>query len=83
MQDMHSSIVLVEHSLKTEKTQKFKETRDSKYVHQNELDKPCFEHNMTNGENKDLQRRTASDKALNNAKDVKYDGYQRFPPSVV
>ena len=78
-----SSIVPVEHPLKTEETQKFKETRDSKYVHQNELDKPCFEHNMTNRENKDLQRRTASDKALNNAKDVKYDWYQRCPPSMV
>ena len=27
-----------------ERTQKFKETGDSKYIYQNELDKACFQH---------------------------------------
>ena len=26
--------------------QKFKETRDTKYIYRNELDKACFQHNM-------------------------------------
>ena len=26
--------------------QKFKETRDTKYIYRNELDKVCFQHNM-------------------------------------
>ena len=30
-----------------ERIQKFKETRDSRYIYQNELDKACFQHNMT------------------------------------
>ena len=38
---------------------------------------------MTNGDFKDLRRRTASDKALNIAKDLKYDGYQRSLASMV
>ena len=29
-----------------ERIQKFKETRDSRYIYQNELDKVCFQHNM-------------------------------------
>ena len=49
--------------------QKFKETGDTHYIYNNELDK-------------DLARRTASDKTLrdkafNIAKNPKYDGYQR------
>ena len=49
--------------------QKFKETGDTNYIYNNELDK-------------DLARRTASDKTLrdkafNIAKNPKYDGYQR------
>ena len=30
-----------------ERIQKFKETRDSRYIYQNGLDKACFQHNMT------------------------------------
>ena len=47
-----------------ERTQKFKETGDSRYIYSNELDKACFQHDMTYGDFKDLARRTASDKAL-------------------
>ena len=52
--------------------QKFKETRDSRYIYQKELDK-AYE---------DLTRRTASDKilrdeAFNITKNPKYDGYEQ------
>ena len=65
------------HSLKINK-----EARDSRYIYQNELDKPCFQHNMTYGDFNDLNRRTFSDnllldKTFNNANDPKYDEYQR------
>ena len=47
-----------------ERIQKFKETVDSLYIHQNELDKTCFQHDMAYANFKDLPRRTASDKVL-------------------
>ena len=47
-----------------ERIQKFKETGDGSYIYKNELDKPCFQHDMTHGDFKDLKRRTASDKVL-------------------
>ena len=60
----------------------FKETGDTSYIYKNELNKACFQHDMANGNFKDLKRRTASDKVLrdkafNIAKNPKYDGYQR------
>ena len=45
-------------------------------IYQNELHKACFEHDMAYGDLKDLNRRTAADKAFNIAKNSKYDGYQ-------
>ena len=59
-----------------------KETGDSRYIYQNELDKTCFEHDITYRGFKDLTRRKASDKLLcdkvfNIAKNSRYDGYQR------
>ena len=67
---------------KKERIQKFKQTRDSRYIYKNELDKACFQHDMTYGDFKDLKKRTAADKVLrdkafNIAKNPKYDGYQR------
>ena len=47
-----------------ERIQKFKETGDSRYIYQNELDKACIQHDMAYGDFKDLTRRTASDKTL-------------------
>ena len=44
--------------------QKFKETGDSRYIYQNELDKTCFQHYMAFGDFKDLTRKTVSDKIL-------------------
>ena len=71
-----------------ERIQKFKETGDTNYIYKNELDKPCFQHDMAYGDFKDLARRTASDKVLrdkafNIAKNLKYDGYQRGLASMV
>ena len=75
--------MVVVHLLKIKKEEKkIKETGESKYIYQNELDKACFQHNMAYGDCKDLNSRTAAnkvlrDKAINIAKDPKYDGYQR------
>ena len=71
-----------------ERIKKFKETGDSRYIFQNELDKACFQHGMAYGGFKDLNRKTFAekvlrDKAFNIAKDPKYDGYQRRLASAV
>ena len=68
--------------------QKFKETGDSRYIYQNELDKACFQHSMAYGDFKGLTRRTVSDKilhvkAFNITKNPKYNGYQRGLTSMV
>ena len=65
---------------KQKRIQTFKETGDSRYIYQKELDKACFQHDMAYGSFKDLDRRTASDKLLwdkviNIDKNTKYDGY--------
>ena len=39
---------------------KFKEPRDLRYIYHNKLDKACFQHDMTYGDSKDLNRRTAA-----------------------
>ena len=62
-------------------TQKIKETGDSQYIYQNNLDKACFQHDMAYGDFKDVSRRTASDKILHGkafyiTKHPIYDGYQ-------
>ena len=38
------------------KIKKNKETGYSRYIYQNELDKACFQHDMTYGDFKDLKR---------------------------
>ena len=43
-----------------ERIQKFKETGDSQYIYQNDLDKACLQHYMARGDFKDLTRRTVS-----------------------
>ena len=57
-------------------------------IYQKELNKACFQHDMSYGYFKDLNRRTFADKilgdkAFNIAKDPKYDGYQRGFASMV
>ena len=71
-----------------ERIQKFEEAGDTSYIYKNELDKACFQHDMTYGDFKDIKRRTASDKILRNkafnfAKNPKYVGYQRGLASMV
>ena len=66
-----------------ERMKNFKETGDSRYTYQNELDKACFQHDF-----KDLNRRTAADKVLrdkafNTTKNPKYDVYKRVFASMV
>ena len=49
--------MLVEHlQKKKERLQKLKETGDSRYIFQNELDKACFQYYMAFGDFKDLTR---------------------------
>ena len=74
--------------LTKERIQKFKETEYTSHIYKNELDKACFQHDMTYGDFKDLKRRTFSDKVLkgkafNIAKNPKYDGCQRGLVSMV
>ena len=71
-----------------ERIQKFKQTGDSRYIYNNELDKASFQHYMAYGDFKDLAKRTAADKVLRNktfniAKNSKYDGYQKGLASMV
>ena len=68
--------------------QKFKESENSRYVYQNELDKVCFQHDMGYADFKCLTKRTASDKILRDkaidiARNPKYNGYQRGLASIV
>ena len=67
---------------------KLKKTGDTGYIYKNELDKACFQHDMSYGNFTDIARRTASDnvlrdKAFNIAKNPKYDEHQRGLASMV
>ena len=71
-----------------ERTEKFMYTGNTDFIYRNELDKPCFQHDMAYGESKDLAKRTQLDKFLRDkafkvASDLKYDGYQRGLASMV
>ena len=64
------------------------QTGYTNFIHKNELDKACFQHDMAYGKTKDLVKRTQSDKVLKDkafkiASDPKYDGYQRGLASMV
>ena len=68
--------------------QKFKETKDSRYIYRNELDKVCFQHYMTYNAYKDIVTKKASDevlfeKAFQIANNPKNDRYQRELVSMV
>ena len=69
-------------------TKKKKELRNWDFIYRNELDKACFQHDMTYGKSKDLVKRTQSDKVLRDkafqiACNPKYNGYQRGLASMV
>ena len=64
------------------KTQKFKETGESRYIYRNKQDKAYFQHDRAYGDFKDVFRKTGSDKLLchksfNTAKNSECHGYQR------
>ena len=63
------------------------QTGNTNFIYKNELDKACFQHDMTYGKSKDLVKRTHSDKVLKDktfktASNPKYDGYQRGLASI-
>ena len=67
---------------------KFKETGNSRYIFQNELDKVCFQHDMAYEDFKYSPSGTASDKVLrqkafNFPKSARYDGCRRDLTSMV
>ena len=70
-----------------EKIQTFKETGDSWYIYQNELEKICFQDEMAYGDFKYWNRRTSDkilcDKVFNVPKNSKYTGYQKGLASMV
>ena len=67
---------------------KFMQTGNTNYIYKNDLDKACYQHDMTYGKYKDLTKRTESDKvlrdkALDIASSPKYDEYERGLASIV
>ena len=71
-----------------ERTEKFEQTGDTRYIYRNELDKTGFQHVSAYTDHKDLINRTKSDKDLrdkthNIAINPEYDGYQRGLASIV
>ena len=67
-----------------ETIQKFEKTVDSRYIYQNELDKACFQYNMTYGDFKEqLLIKFWTIKHLILIKINKYDGYQKSLASMV
>ena len=71
-----------------ERIEKFMKTANTKFIYKNELDKPCFHHDIACGKLKELIKGTQSDKNLRDkvfkiASDPKYDGYQRELASMI
>ena len=65
-----------------ERIKKFMQSGNTDFIYKNELDKACFQHDMTYGKSKDLVKRTQLDKVLRDkafkiAGNPKYDAYQR------
>ena len=65
-----------------ERFEKFMQTGNTNFIHKNELDKSCFQHDMAYGKSKDSVKRTQSDKGLRDkafkiASGPNYNGYQR------
>ena len=63
-------------------------TANKNFIYKNELDKPCFHHDIACGKSKDLIKGTQSDKFLRDkvfkiASEPKYDGYQRELASMI
>ena len=68
--------------------EKFMQTGNTDFIYKNQLDKACFQHDITYGKSKDLIKRTQSDKISKDkgfkiANNPNYDGYQRGLASMV
>ena len=64
------------------------QSRNTDFIYENELDKACFQHDMTYGKSKNLVKKNQSDKVLRDkaikiTSDPKYDGYERGLASMV
>ena len=71
-----------------ERIEKIIQNGNTDFIYKNQLDKACFQHDMTHGKSKDLANRTQSDKVFRDkafkiASDPKYDEYQRGLASMV
>ena len=71
-----------------ERIEKFLPTGNKDFIYKNELEKACFQHEMSYRKTKKLAKRTQSDKFLRDktfkfASEPKYDGYQRGLASMV
>ena len=71
-----------------ERIEKFIQTGNTDFIHKNELDEACFQHDMAYGKSKDLIKRTQSDKFLKDKafkvpNNPNYDGYQRGLASMI
>ena len=65
-----------------ERIEKFMQAENTDFIYKNQLDKPCFQHDVAYGISKDLPKRTQSDKVLRNkafkiASDPKWYRYPR------
>ena len=65
-----------------ERTERFMQTENEHFTYKNDLDKSCFQHDMTYSKYGNLNERTESNKILRVktfeiASSPKYDGYQR------
>ena len=72
----------------TQRIQDFLNTGKLSYIYKNDLDKACFQHDMTYNKFKDLEKKTQSDivlknKALKIASNPKYISYERGLASMV
>ena len=61
-----------------ERIEKFMQTGNKDFLYKNELDKPCFQHDMAYGKSKHLVKRTQSeqDKVIQNMTVIKEDWLQ-------
>ena len=71
-----------------QRIEKYMETGNTGSIYWNELDKPCFQHDMVYSKRKDLVKRARSDKVLKDkafkiACNPNYDGYQRGLASMI
>ena len=69
--------------LKTKKEYKNLDSGDSRYIYQNEVDKACFQHELTYGNFKDFSIKYYVIKNLILLNIKKHDGYQRGLASMV